>query len=234
MGAFFKSVIDGTFDFKAIGAAVSGFKDSFFANETVAGLWEKATGLFASLGTIFPLILIALSLIELFFGKKLIGLQRFLLCAISGYAIGVIIVSPLINQVFALPDYISGAVIALVMAVLCKYVYFAAVAVASGYSVYLVLFNGMIPVIPVKGNLIVSAAAAAVAILLVFLLLKYVEMAGTSFLGAFFISRIVIKYFYDYRTFGFIQNYAKIVDIALIAVVALIGFIVQVKTRKRY
>ena len=234
MGDFFNSVITGAFNFEAIGAAIKGFVDSTFASPTLSGLWAKAMEFFASIGIIFPLVLLGLSLIELFFGKKLIGLQRFLLCAVAGYGVGVVFVSPLINKVFALPDYVSGAVVALVLAVLCKFVYFVAVAVASGYSAYLVIMTGMIPFIPFTGNKLVSAGIAAAVVLIVFLLLKYVEMAGTSFLGAFFIARIVTTFFYDYRTIGFIQNYAAIVDIVLIAIVALVGFIVQVKTRKRY
>ena len=129
----------------------------------------------------------------------------------------------------------TSRIIALVLAVLCKFIYYAAVAVIGGYSAYLVFFTNIIPFkLPTQGNKLISAAVVAVVLLLIFLLLKYVEMLGTSVLGAFFISRIVINFFYDYRGISFIQKYATIVDIVLIALVALLGFIVQVKTRKRY
>ena len=236
MSEFFNSVINGTFDFKAIGEVLKGFFANVMANPGVSTAWGAARAFLRSLGVIFPIILLVLSAIELFFGKKLMSIQRFLLCAAAGYGIGVVIISPMINNVFPLPDYVSGAVIAIVMAVLCKYIYFAAVAVAVGYSAYIACINpAVIPVaLPTHGNLIISLVVAAVAILVVFLLLKYVEMLGTSVLGAFCITRIVIIHFFDYRTLAFLANFAWIVDIALIALIALIGFIVQIKTRKRY
>ncbi len=236
MSEFFNSIINGTFDFIAIGEVLKGFFNNVLANPGVAGVWNSALGMLKSLGIIFPVILLALSLVELLFGKKLMSIQRFILCAAVGYGIGVVVVSPMINQVFALPDYVSGAVIAIVLAVLCKYIYFAAVAVAVGYSAYLTCINpAILPIaLPTQNNTVISLVVALVAILIVFLLLKYVEMLGTSVLGAFCITRVVIANFFDYRTIGFIANFAWIVDIVLIAIIALIGFIVQVKTRKRY
>jgi hypothetical protein len=67
---------------------------------------------------------------------------------------------------------------------------------------------------------------------LVFLLLKFIEMIGTSVLGAFLLTRVVITYFFDYRTL--LTNYAWILDLCIVAVIGLFGAIVQIKTRKRY
>ncbi len=236
MSEFLSTVVNGTLDFKALGEIFKGFFANVLANPGVATVWDKVLTFLRSLGIGFPLLLIALSLVLLFFGKKLLSIERFIVAALLGYGIGVVIVSPMINQVFALPDYISGAVIALVLAVLCKYIYFAAVAVAAGYSVYVLCVNpGILPfALPVNGNAVICLVIALVVVLVVFLLLKYIEMIGTSVLAAFCISKIVIIHFVDYRALSFLGNYGWIVEIALIAIVALIGSIVQIKTRKRY
>jgi hypothetical protein len=236
MGEFLDSVVNGTLDFKALGEIFKGFFASTLANPGIAMVWEKVITFLRSLGIVFPLGLLALSLILLFLGKKLLSIERFIVAALVGYAIGVVIISPMINQVFALPDYISGAVIALVLAVLCKYIYFAVVAIAVGYSVYITCVNPeILPfTTPVNGNHLISLVIALVAVLVVFLLLKYIEMIGTSVLAAFCISRIVIMHFVDYRAFAFLGNWGWVAELVLVAIVGILGSVVQIKTRKRY
>jgi hypothetical protein len=57
---------------------------------------------------------------------------------VVGFCFGVHYVSPLINNIFNLPPYISGAVIALVAAVLSKFIYVAGYVFVAGYSGYLI------------------------------------------------------------------------------------------------
>ena len=230
---FFDSVIGGTLDFKALGEIFKGFFTSVTENPGIAALIGGIREFLASIGIIAPIALMVLCLLELFLGKKLFSIQRFVAVALIGYCLGVIIVSPMINQVFALPDYISGAVIAVVLAVLNKYIYFAALAIGVGYSAYVTCINpDILPFLPTKGNTVVSLIVALVAVLIVFLLLKFIEMIGTSVLGAFLLTRVVITYFFDYRTL--LTNYAWILDLCIIGVIGLFGAIVQIKTRKRY
>jgi hypothetical protein len=123
-----------------------------------------------------------------------------------------------------------------VLAVLCKYIYFAVVAIAVGYSVYITCVNPeILPfTTPVNGNHLISLVIALVAVLVVFLLLKYIEMIGTSVLAAFCISRIVIMHFVDYRAFAFLGNWGWVAELVLVAIVGILGSVVQIKTRKRY
>lgn len=236
LGAFFASIADGSFNFYAIGDFFNGYIARFQASEELMNMWNGLVGFLSKLGAALPIVLFALCAVEIFLGKKLIQIQRFLVCIAAGYCVGVLTISPLINQAFLLPNYISGIVIAIVAAVLSKYIYFVALALAAGYSVFLICFtNACVPfALPTAGNMVVSIIVAAVIVFLMFLLLKYVEMAGTAILGGYLATRVVIASYYDYRTLSFLVGREWIAELVLVGLLAIFGFIVQYKTRARY
>jgi hypothetical protein len=232
--AFFTSVINAAFDFQALGEFFGNLVAQFTGNADIAGIWDTVMGFIAPYATIVPIVVIALFAIVLFFGKKLLPVLRFLAFVIVGYGAGVIFVSPLINNIFALPSFVSGIVVAIVAGVLSKVLYYVLVVAGAAYVAYMVAFTGFVPQVAsfTQGNMVVSLVVAVVAVVLVLLLLKYIEMAGTAFLGAFYISEWVIGNYFDYT--AVIPFDAALVKLIAVAVVALIGFIVQVKTRTRY
>ena len=236
IGAFFASIANGSFNFYAIGDFFNGYIAKFQASAELMNMWNGIVGFLGKLGAAMPIVLLALCAVEIFLGKKLIQLQRFLLCVAVGYSVGVLMISPLINQAFLLPNYITGIVIAIVAAVLSKYIYFVALALASGYSVFLIFYtNACVPFpLPTVGNMVISIIIAVAAVVLVFLLRKYVEMAGTAILGGFLATRVVIFNYFDYRTLGFLVGREWIAELVLVGLLGIAGFIVQYKTRARY
>ena len=68
---------------------------------------------------------------------------------------------------------------------------------------------------------------------LVFVLLKYVEILGTAVLGGYF-SALCIKTMYDFTALEFLQGYETVAYYVVIGFIALLGFIFQFKTRRRY
>ena len=233
---FFGSIADGTMNFTAIANYILGYVYKLWANEHLMWLWGLVKGFLCKLGAFLPVLLLALAAVEICFGKKLLGVQRFIACALGGYIVGVLTVSPLINQVFLLPAYVSGIVVAIVAAILSRYIYYVLLAVASGYSVFLIFYNNpFLPfALPTVGNLVVCAIIAVVAIILTFVLRKYIEMLGTAALGGFFVTRIVIANYFDYRTWGVFVDKVWLGHLIFIGVIAIVGFIVQYKTRTRY
>lgn len=235
-GVFLESLLSGEFDFSALGQFFANINHSIMANSDLMGIWNAMLTATASITMVVPIIFIALGAIEWLFGKKLIPLQRFLLCAAVGYICGVLYISPLINGIFSLPSYISGAVVGLVAAVLCKFMYYVAYAGAAAYSVYIVSINGIIPFLSdfTEGNHMIALVAAAVAVIIAFILRKYIEMLGTAILGAFIISKAVNSNYFDYTALEFFGDMGWIAELAVIGAVGLIGFIIQIKTRRRY
>ena len=233
--AFFTSVMNAEFDFSILGQFFGGYIWTVTNNAELLGMWNAFFSAIAPYAYVVPIVLIVLCAIVIFFGKKLVPLIRFLACIVVGYVVGVITVSPLINQIFVLPNYVSGIVIAIVAGVLAKFIYYIGIVLGVGYISYMVCFRAaIVPALTnyTKGNAIASLIVALIAIVLVLLLRKLIEMGATAFAGAFFISEIVIANYFNYTTVIAVDP--VIVKYVAVGIVALVGFIVQYKTRKRY
>lgn len=233
--AFLNSVKNAEFSFPVLSEFFGGYMWSLASNGELVTLCRTVLDAIAPYAFAIPIVLIVLSSLQLFFGKKLLPLSRFLAAAGMGYAVGVVTISPIINNIFVLPNYVSGIVMAIVAGVLSKFIYYIGIAVGVGYISYMVSFSAAIlPGITVytKGNAVICAIVAVVAVILVLLLLKFIEMAGTAFLGAFLISELVIANYVNYP--AFIPMDPTVVKYVAVGIVALIGFIVQYKTRRRY
>lgn len=233
---FFNNVKEAKFGFKQIIDFISGIFKSATENADIASLWDKISGFISDYLIYVAIGLIVLGLIEAFFGKKLLTLQKFLGCFAVGFCAGVVYISPLVDKLFTIPSWIVGLVIGIVAAIICKLVYILAVALFAGYSVYYICYSAsVLPQVTkfTEGNWIFSLIAAAVAILLVFLLLKYIEMAGTAFLGSW-LAVAALNTVTDFMSLSFIQNFNVIVFWVLVGIVSLLGLVVQFRTRRRY
>jgi len=233
--AFFEKVAAG-FSFDEIGAW---FKDLFGKVTAEGGPVETywSTGLdfikgLLPLAWILPAILIALSLVQVFAGKKLLGIQKFVACFVVGYALGAVLLTPVIAELFAIADWIVGLVVGVIAALLCKPIYFLSYVVAAGYGVYALCMSDVLPeaIASFTNNWIVALVAAVVAIVLVLILRKWIEMLGTAALGAWtlYLSVEALLLTFD---LSFDSAYELWWKFGTLAVAGILGFIVQVKTR---
>ena len=234
---FFVNLKDARWGVMAIVDFFKGIFGAIKADADIAALWEKGLTALSSIHAYFAYIFLALCLVEAFFGKRLLNLQKFLACFIVGFACGVHYLSPFVDKVFVMPSWITGLVVGLVCAVFCKVIYVIAVALAAGYGTYVVAFSGSIlPAVTkfTKGNIIFSLVASAVVLLLVFLLLKVLEMLGTSFLGSWGAVKCINTAISFMNWSWLAGKTGVIVYWAVIGVLTLITFLVQWKTRKRF
>ena len=230
---FFEKVSTASFGFAEIGAMVNDFIASLFSNGHFAPLWATLWGYLEVITPYIPFILIALYAIVAFFGKKLFSILRFLAFFAVGFALGVYFLSDMILAILPIPTWVIGLVVGIVAAVLSKLLYVLALAVAAGYSVYLLCYAPIIPFLEglTWGNWMFSLGAAAVVVLIVFLLRKYVEMLGTAALGGYGIA-VVVRGLYDFP--ALLPGYEWAVMLGATALIALLGFIVQFRMRERY
>lgn len=242
---FINNLINAKFDFAAIGVWFSELYASVTAHDGIASLISTAEGYINMVpAAAVAGILLVLSLIMAFFGKKLLGFMKFVTCFGVGYALGVYYLTAPIQGAFAsIPSWVIGLVVGAVAALLCVLIYFLAYVVGFGYSVYLVLMGGYY--LPetitsfTKGNWIVSLAAAAVVIVIALLLRKWIEMLGTAALGGYLAylsidSLLVATVGHGVAGFDFLAPYELYVKLGVLALIGLVGFIVQVKTRRRW
>ena len=84
----FSGLINAEYDFSAIGDWVKSVYEFIAADATISGIWGTINSFLTAIPTIaVTSILLVLSLIEVFCGKKLLGLQKFLACFVVGFAV---------------------------------------------------------------------------------------------------------------------------------------------------
>ena len=206
------------------------------ANENVAPIWGMVKGAFESFRPYLVYMFLALFVVVALFGKKLLPLIRFAAFFVVGFALGVYFLTPYVHVVLpTLPAVAVGAVTGVVAALISKLLYLLCLVGVVGYDTYYICYIAMIPFLETvtKGSTKLSLLAAAGVVVLVLLLRKYFEMLVLSLAGAWGIVTIV-KRFYDFTALSVFDGYEMIVNLAAIAVVGVVCFIFQFKTRRRY
>jgi hypothetical protein len=207
--------------------------NSVLNEASIAPYAATAKEFIASLGVIFPIAIIALCLFVGLFGRRISGLVRFLLLFAIGFFAAVHFVCPVISGVFpAVPGYAVGLAAGLLAAVLSKLIYNVAYIGVVGFAVYKICFDAMLfeqLTAMTKGDMNVSLAVAAAAVIIALILRKYLEMFITSLLGglgvAFFVNN-----FFDYASRINLTNETVIVLAGLILMVPM--FLYQLRHRR--
>lgn len=224
-------------DFAAIWEAIVGTYYAMINTATHISQMEVVNGFLAGFPTFtLPLAFLVLALIETFVGKRILGFQKFVVCFILGFEYGVLYVSNLLDSIVVIDHWIAGLVIGIIAALLSKLIYFLAYVGAIGYAVYFIAYTGTYLPAEISAftvdNMVYSLVAAGAVVLLALILRKWIEMVGTSALGAWAVFKSVDMLVNFNSIEAIAQNYDMIMYIA-VAVIGLIGLVVQFKTRKR-
>lgn len=233
---FFNKVLAAEFDFSAIGQFFKNLYNGSFTGK-LEELWDKLWDMVSMIHGFVPYILLALALVQLLFGKRLLGVQKFIGAFAIGYAASVVYLVPLIADLSAkLGEFgwIFGIVVGIIAILIRKVLYMVVYIAAFAYIPYYLVYSGSI-VESFGGNYIYAGAAAAAVVILAILLRKWVEMLGLSALGAYCVVATVDVQLGLYDKIPRIPGLPEFAfGLILVGVLTLIGFIVQVKTRKRY
>ncbi len=236
ISTIFDNIKKGIFNLGSLKELYVSQSDAFKTDADIAPIMDKITGWLGFVAPYMAYILLAVGLVVALFGKKLLPLGKFVGFFLVGFGAGVLYLSPLVDKLFEIPSWIVGLIIGVVAALLCKIFYYIVVAFASGYAMYSVCYSAsVLPQLTgyTKGNTLYSIIAGVVAIVLVLLLLKWLEMLGTAYLGGYLFA-VSLNTATKFMSLDFIKSYANIVFWVIVGIVALVGFIVQVKTRRRY
>ena len=236
MMAFLESIKNATLGLEDIFGYLKNMVTGTLADATVDGALTWVKNLLNPVWAYRFYAFMLLAIIVAFFGKRLLGLLKFLGAFALGFCAGESLLAPMISFI---PDnwaWVIGLVVGLVAALLIKFLYYVIVIVGVGYGAYFCAYSATyLPQVFnfTKGNWIYALIVAAVAIILVLLLLKWLEMLGTSVLGGYWFA-LSLASVYNICTLPFLANYGVIPHYVVMGIVALIGFIIQIKTRKKY
>ena len=181
-------------------------------------------------GALKPFAFVLLGLVVACFGQKLIGVGKYVFAALLGFGFGYIYAAAIIGFVPALLLGLAGAVVCVI---LNRFVYLGFLAAVSAYPVYYFLYIGASSslMFAYKNLVICAAAALAFAFGVIIFRKSIVEKAGTAFLGAYLTVYHAVSIF-DPRSLGILEG--DTILYVLMLVIAAVGFVIQVKTRKRY
>lgn len=229
---FFNKFKAGEFGYSALKDAITKFDRTVAEHPDMSFIMD----LLNSFASIIPYIMIASMLLIAFFGKKLLPFVKFISFFAVGFGLGVNFIHPLIVDVISLPAWLSGLLIGILAAIIYRLLYVLFFATFTFYGVFTICYSLLGTALDSFGDLkgFIFMAIAAVVMILAFVFRKYVEMLGTAALGGLVIAKLVANNIWDYTALEFLNGEAWIALLVVTVVIALPGFIVQVKTRRRY
>lgn len=204
---------------------------------------------------ILPVVLAVVCIIFAFYGKRLLNLLKFLICAGAGYYVGAHILYAYVGAYLApygITALIVGIVLAVILLLLSKFAYAIVFAAAFGYAAYKLIPMFVVAHVPALANpiyLIVAAAAVAVVALIFRGLLEtvltavggaagftlgiysaVVAVTGLLGLGA---NGLGLRLNNELAVVGTL-NFETVVILVVTIIIAFFGFIKQVKNRHMY
>ena len=173
--------------------------NSVMSEPSIAPFFASYQTFVEALGSFYPILLIALSLVVGLFGRRQSGLLRVVLLFAVGFVASVYWVAPVVQGfVSAIPGYAIGLAFGILAAVMSRMIYDFVYIGCIGFDVYNICFNALFLVeltALTQGNMATSVGIAVVATIVALLLRKYLEMIITAGIGglgiAFFLKQLV-------------------------------------------
>ena len=172
--------------------------NSVMSEPSIAPFFASYQTFVEALGSFYPILLIALSLVVGLFGRRQSGLLRVVLLFAVGFVASVFWVAPVVQDFVTIPGYAIGLAFGILAAVMSRMIYDFVYIGCIGFDVYNICFNALFLVeltALTQGNLATSVGIAVVATIAALLLRKYLEMIITAGIGglgiAFFLKQLV-------------------------------------------
>ena len=196
---------------------------------------QKLFEMIKGIGQALAFVAIAVGALQLLYGKKFLGLFKFVAFAGIGYAVGAFAIQPILPEILlnAINPTVCGVIFALIAAVLYKLLYVLVLFGLGGTFVYVIFYaGGLIPMeLPTIGNATMSYVVVGIALFLLLIKKKNAERLGTAFLGSYLIT-YGVKMLYDYT--ALIPDQAKIINAIVLVALAIGGYVYQYRRRRRY
>ncbi|MBQ4072009.1 MAG: hypothetical protein IJD51_06340 [Clostridia bacterium] len=236
-GAFFEALWQARFGFAQLWEWICGVYQSAISMPGLVEIKTSIDTFFAPFLGVLPYVLIALCVVIAFAGRKILSVLKFITFFFFGFVLGAYYISPILWTFVGVPSWAVGLAIGIIAAVLYRLVYYLLYGTSILFLVYNLCYTGFTfqpQEVHLQSRAITCIAIAAVVTVLAFVFRKYVEMLGTAVLGGYLVFLIVNFMIFDMYTLEFIWHTPWIAPVVITSVIALPGFLVQYKFRKRY
>lgn len=234
---FISHLIGARFSFSYIWDFIKDLFRSVIEDPSVSGMWDGLKNFSSSFAWILPYILMILGIAVALFGQKMGGVVKFLGFFIVGFFLGVYLLVPVIPSEVRIPGWIIGLIIGILSAILSKFLFIAGCSIAALYSIYRICYHGFFLDMQAEfslGKALVALFAGVIILVLMLVLFRFVEMFLFSALGAWFITSGFGFAIIDLGEIPKLGDKSWILEISIIGVIAILGFIFQFRTRRRY
>ena len=234
---FWGAWADGCLEFGEFWQWLSNLYYALTKTPDIETIWQAFMSFLSPFSVIVPYVVLALCLALAFFGQKLMPVVKFLAFFIIGFVLGVYYFPPLIAGTIALPGWVCGIIMALVVSVLYNFLYVGIFAIAVTYSAYTVCYSGFnfMEITEINVPLVIICAIIAISTLVIaFFFLKYIEMGVTSVVGAYLFTFYFRTMVFDYKSLPAFATSPWVAAFILTIIIAVPAFIVQFKMRKSY
>ena len=207
--------------------------DSVLNEASIKPFVDSFNAFTASLGVVFSVLIIVLSLLVGLFGRRLADPIRFLLLFAVGFVASVYWLAPMLAEfVPDVPAYAIGLSVGAFAAVMSRMIYNLVYVGCIGFDTYNICFNAILfaeLTASVQGNLPVCLGIACGVTILALLVRKYLEMIITAAAGGIGVA------FFANQIFGFTANFGGMDPTTAVllvgAVIALPFFLFQYRNR---
>ena len=234
---FISHLIGARFSFSYLWDFVTDLYKSVTADESVLSVLDALKNFASSFLEVLPYILMVLGLAILLFGKKIDGFIKFVGFFIIGFFLGIYFLVPVIPAEVPIPEWVIGIIVGVIAAVMSRFLFVASYSIAVLYSVYRLCYHGFFLDTQHEfstGKALTALAVAAIILVLTLVFFRFVEMLLFSALGAWFIISGFGIAIIDLGEIANLGDKSWILEVSIIGIITLLGFLFQFKTRRRY
>ncbi len=237
LSVFFNGVKEARFNFDVIWQWLTSIFKAITENPVIRSVWNGIMTLVAPIYTPFIVTVILLCLLSTFFGRKLIGLIKFLVFFVLGFVLATHFIAPLVPAQIHIAPWIIGLVVALIVAVLSRFLYTLFYLVFFSYGTYATVFFLLLlnPAETYTNTKAIVCLFISIAVtVLAFVFRRYVEMAVTSVFGAWATVVLFARNIHNFTSWQVFGGEAGLALFVVTALLSALGLTVQVITRRRY
>lgn len=234
---FFTCVKEARFDFGVIWDAIVSLYYDITVNPDISVMWDGLMKFVNSAYGIIMTVLVIFSVAVALFGRKMMGFLKFLFFFTIGFTLGTHFLAAVIPPEVNIPAWTVGLVIALISGVLYRFLYIILYSAVTGYGMYVLAYHGFYikdSEVYTTGKAVVCLIVALIAIAVFLIFRKYVEMLGTAVLGAWLATFIFAYRVYNFTAWPVFSGATWVGIFVPSVIIGFLGFVIQVKTRRRY
>ena len=201
------------------------------SNSVVLTAWNKFVASNAFISANLSILLLAGALLIAFYGQKFGEIIKFVSVYVVTFCLSACYISPPLQILADLPEWVVPVVVATLCTAFGDILFKVIAIFLATYPAYFLIMNPFLPIPFIGGNKIVAIIAAIISAIVCFIFRRHCSRLGYAVVGGF-LTALAIRRFYDYTTF--LPTLGKWLIPLVTIIVAVIGYIHQHKTRRRF